>query len=178
MTMTLATGNDGGRKLRSRGAFTLIELSVVVFILMIITALSLPAFARAYRSSLLGSAGRSLATMSQLARLEAVLNQQMVTLHIDVGENKFWVARQDTSDGAADDFMVVKLIKIEPPVAIISAAVGDDQETTQGTVEVRFFPNGTCERATVILRGAEKGDGLDLELDPITTRAKVTAVKL
>lgn len=177
--MTLATGNEAGRLRRSRGAFTLIELSVVVFIMMIVTALSLPAFARAYRSSLLNSAGRSLATMSQLARLEAVLNQQVVTLHIDVGENKFWVARQDTSEEARDDFVVVKLIRVEPPVAIISAVVADDErETTQGTVDVRFFPNGTCEMATVMIRGAERGDGIELVLDPITTKATVTAVKL
>jgi prepilin-type N-terminal cleavage/methylation domain-containing protein len=174
--MTSGTGCNRGPN--RRAGFTLIELSIVVFILLIIVAASIPYYAKAYRSSLLNSGGRSLVTMTQLARLEAVLRQHPSTLHLDLEEDKFWVSQTQTNDFDPDAQVVVKLVKLETPVGIVSAAVGEGEEGKDGTMEIRFYPNGTCDPAKIVLRGADRGAGLELELDPVTTRATVTPVKL
>jgi Tfp pilus assembly protein FimT len=153
-------------------------LSIVVFILMIIVAASIPYYAKAYRSSLLNAGGRSLVTLTQLARLEAVLKQHPSTLHIDMEEDKFWVSQVQTNEAEMADAEVVKLVKLQPPVGIVSTAIGEERESMEGTTEIHFYPNGTCDPAAIILRGPDRGQGLEVILDPVTTRAEVNAVTL
>ena len=79
MRMTLATGNK-----RKRSGFTLIELSIALFIMAIIMAVSIPSFIRSYYASLLDSTGRTVITSCQFAKLNAVLHQQKVEFYIDL----------------------------------------------------------------------------------------------
>jgi hypothetical protein len=45
-------------------------------------------------------------------------------------------------------------------------------------VMAMFYPNGTCDTFTVTFRGAEKGSGLAIVVDPVTSRAVPWPVKL
>ena len=85
-------GQGGRCRARYRG-FTLIELSIVVFILAMLVATSVPNFVRSYNAALLNETARSFATLCQLARIQAVSQQQNATLHVDLERQVLWVSQ-------------------------------------------------------------------------------------
>ena len=66
MKTTSVTGSD---RMQRRHAFTLIELSIAVFIMAMIVAVAMPQFVRSYNSQLLNETARTFATTCQLARV-------------------------------------------------------------------------------------------------------------
>jgi hypothetical protein len=60
----------------------------------------------------------------------------------------------------------------------VSAQVGDEPLQQKGQVAATFYPNGTCDAFTVTFRGTEKGSGLAIVVDPVTSRAVPWPVKL
>ncbi|HUI08033.1 MAG TPA: GspH/FimT family pseudopilin [Verrucomicrobiae bacterium] len=175
-----ATGNKPGRGWAVAG-FTLIELSIAVFIIAIIMAVSIPSFIRSYNNSLLNSMGRTLATTCEFARFNAVLHQQRVVLYIDLDKPAIWLvqggATNDT-DAAESSEAALKTIEIPPRIGLASAQVADQPPQQKGEVEASFYPNGTCDGFTVTFSGAEKGVGLAIVVDPVTSRGVAWPVKL
>lgn len=169
MTTMWATGSDTGR----RDGFTLMELSVVVFIVAILLAVSAPRFVRSYNSALVGEMARTFATTCQFARIQAVSQQREAVVHVDAAGQKFWLTQFDRGvDGGEPEEQTLKVVEMSPRVRMVAA-----NEVDQGFAVV-FYPNGTCDAATVVFRGTEPGSGVSVTLDPITTKAEVTAVKL
>lgn len=177
MTTTSATGSN--REAR-RGGFTLIELSIVVFVLAILLAVAMPRFVRSYNSSQLAATGRSFATICQYARVEAVLRQQKVILHADLDKQTFWITQSfATGDATEPSERVLQVIEVPKQVTLASAETYEVAARQRGAVEAVFYPNGTCDAITVVFRGAEKGAAaIAVEVDPVTARASAYEVKL
>jgi prepilin-type N-terminal cleavage/methylation domain-containing protein len=175
MTMTLATGNR-----RACRGFTLIELSIALFIIAIIMAVSVPSFIRSYNASLVDSMGRTVITSCQFARMNAVLHQQKVEFYVDLDKQMMWLTQMETNEDDSADASgeVLKTIEVSPRMGIVSAQVSDQPLQQKGQVEATFYPNGTCDGFTVTFHGAEKGSGLAIVVDPVTSRAVPWPVKL
>jgi Tfp pilus assembly protein FimT len=163
------------------GAFTLIELSVVVFIIALMVAMAVPGFVRSYNGMQLDEAARAFATTCQYARIQAVSRQCPATLHVSVEQQSFWLSQMWAEGGAAPQELVLKRVVLPSRAALVRL----DRETaeTAGTNDadattIQFLPNGTCEGGTVVFRGGEKGQGLAATVDPITGKATVYAIKL
>jgi prepilin-type N-terminal cleavage/methylation domain-containing protein len=163
-----------------RSGFTLIELSIALFIIAIIAAVSVPSFIRSYNASLIDAMGRSVITSCQFARLNAVLHQQKVEFYVDLDRQVMWVTQTETNeaDGADSSAEVLKTIEIPSRVGLVSAQVRDEPLQQKGQVAATFYPNGTCDAFTVTFRGTEKGSGLAIVVDPVTSRAIPWPVKL
>ncbi len=174
MTTTLATGSNGRAQ---RAAFTLIELSIVVFILAVLLAVSIPGFVRSYNASLLSETARSFATLCQQARIQAVSQQRNATLHIDLERQVFWISQPVRNEGGTEEDQTVKVVEISNRIALVDAVRQDEPRTAGKQVEVSFYPNGTCDPVYIILRGAEKGNDLCAVIDPITIQASIYPVK-
>jgi prepilin-type N-terminal cleavage/methylation domain-containing protein len=175
MRTTLATGSKG----RTRSAaFTLVELSIVVFIIGILMAVSIPGFVRSYNGAVLSETARSFSTLCQFARIQAVSRQQNATLHIDVERQMFWVSQPVRNEDGDQEERSLKVIEFSNRVALITAVRQDQPPTNERQIEVTFYPNGTCDPVYIILQGTEKGRGLCAMIDPITIRATIYAVKL
>jgi prepilin-type N-terminal cleavage/methylation domain-containing protein len=183
MKTTLAIGSSGERK-RSGGGFTLIELSIAVFIIAIIMAVSVPSFVRSYNSAVLSETGRTVITACELARLNAVLHQRKVVFHTDLDKQMIWLTQALGSDatGMTDSVepqdSLLKKIEISSRIGLVSAQLADQPPQQKGTVEAIFYPNGTCDGFTVTFRGTEKGSGLAIVVDPVTSRGVPWPVKL
>ena len=173
---TLATGSNGGAP---RAGFTLIELSIAVFIIAIMMAVSVPSFIRSYNTSLLNAMGRTLVTTCQFARLSAVLHQQKATLHVDIDKQMIWLTQPAaTTEGAESQDQVLQTITISPRIGLVSAQIADQPIQQKEQVDAVFYPNGTCDALTVTFRGAEKGIGVAVVVDPVTGRGVPWPVKL
>ena len=183
MKTTSATGNKPRWK-RSATGFTLIELSIAMFIIAIIMAVSVPSFIRSYNSSLLDAMGRTVITACELARLNAVLHQRKVVFHVDLDKQMIWLT-QPVATGAAGTTGSVdaqdqslKTIEVPPRIGLVSAQIADQPPDQKGEVDAVFYPNGTCDGFTITFRGAEKGSGLAIVVDPVTSRGVPWSVKL
>jgi prepilin-type N-terminal cleavage/methylation domain-containing protein len=173
MMTILATGNRRGR----RAGFSLIELSIVVFIIAIIMAVSVPSFIRSYNAATLNATGRSVVTSCQFAKLNAVLRQQKVAFYIDIDKRMIWLTQfAGTNDDSST--VVLKTIEIPSRVGVASVQLGDQPPEQKGQVEATFYPNGTCDAFMVTFRGAEKGSGLAIMVDPVTCHGVPWVVKI
>jgi len=179
--MTLATGNDA----RSPGrGFTLIELSIAVFIIAIIIAVTIPSFVRSYNAEVLNATGRTIATSCEFAKLNAVLHQEKVGYFIDMERQTIWLTQAastndtDTADDPSGESTVLKSIPMPNRIVLASAQLGELMPETKGQVQATFYPNGTCDAFAVTLRGVEKGSGLEVVVDPVTCRGMLWPVKL
>ena len=173
---TSATGNRSGR-----AGFSLIELSIVLFILAIVMAVSVPSFIRSYNAATLNATGRTVITSCQFAKLNAVLRQQKVAFYIDLDKRTISLtqfAGTNAPDDSESSTMVLKTIELSPRVGVASAQIGDQPAQQKGQVEATFYPNGTCDAFTVTFYGAEKGSGLAIMVDPVTCRGMPWVVKL
>ena len=170
MRTTLVTGNRTWR-----AGFTLIELSIAVFIMALLLALSAPAFVRSYNSALLNETGRTFATTCLLARVQAIVQQRSAILHIDLERQVFWVTQPVKTEEGESGEQTLKVCQLSKRVVMVSAERTDEAKQEK-IVDVAFYPNGTCDSVTVVFRGSESG-GLAAMVDPITCQAALYAVK-
>jgi prepilin-type N-terminal cleavage/methylation domain-containing protein len=177
MMTILAIGNRRGR----RAGFSLIELSIVVFIIAIIMAISVPSFIRSYNAAILNETGRTVITSCQFAKLNAVLRQKKVAFYIDIDKRMIWLTQfsgTNADDDAESASVVLKTIEIPSRVGVASVQLGDQTAEQKGQVEATFYPNGTCDAFMVTFRGTEKGSGLAIMVDPVTCRGVPWVVKI
>ena len=173
-----ATGSERSPRLSRARAFTLIELSVVVFIMAMLAIVAIPSFVRSYNASQLSAAGPQDRHRLPICPFEAVLHQQNVTLSLDADQKTVSVtapvaaATPDDSPGSA-----TKVIPLPRLVTVASVELSEQGAHRGNQVAVQFYPNGTADYLMVVLRGAEKNDVLAVTLDPVTARATPTAVK-
>jgi prepilin-type N-terminal cleavage/methylation domain-containing protein len=158
-------------------AFTLIELSIAVFIMAMVVAVALPSFFRSYNNAMLAEMVRTFSTTCQLARVEAVTRQRPAKLHVDLERQVFWVTQADaTVDGEPGGEQTIKAVEMPARVRMVAAERGDAPNSTSKQLEVAFYPNGTCDSITVVFRGTERG-ALAAMLDPVTGTATPYPVK-
>jgi prepilin-type N-terminal cleavage/methylation domain-containing protein len=178
MKTTLATGSNG--RLR-RAGFTIIELSIAVFIIAIIIAVTLPSFSRSYNEAVLNATGRTVATSCEFAKLNAILHQRKVAFYIDMDRQTIWLmqfATPASGDDPEPQAQILKTVEISSRINLLSAQLGDQPPQQKGQVEATFYPNGTCDAFAVTLRGAEKRNGLEIMVDPVTCRGMLWPLKL
>lgn len=141
-------------------------------------AISVPYFVRSYNALQFGETSRDFITTCQFARCEAVLRQQKALLHVDLDGQRFWVDQLVPAEsGIGESPVVLKMVVLPRQATIVSAQSADQPPQQRGIVELVFYPNGTCDAGSVMLRGTEKADVLTLEIDPVTARATPEAVK-
>jgi prepilin-type N-terminal cleavage/methylation domain-containing protein len=157
--------------------FTLIELSIVVFILAVIMTASVPYFIRSYNGWMLTDTARSFVTTCQLARVQAVTRQQAAVVRVDLDRQMFWLTQPAAmEDGAVED-QTIRVFQLSDRASLAGIEYPDEPARAERQAQVRFFPNGTCDAVTVVFRGVERGSALAASLDPVTARATVYPVK-
>jgi len=164
-------------RIGSKRGFTLVELTIVVFIMATMMAVAVPYFANYYNAAKLNSAARSFVTACQLARLQAVTRQGEAVLHLDLDRQQFWVTEGRRRDNPTGSDAVVKHVDIPVNIRLTTATVGDEREISEGQTAIRFYPNGTCDPAAVLFRGVEKTALISVTLDPVTSKGTAVAGK-
>lgn len=144
----------------------------------VLMALSIPYFVRSYNAMQLGSTARTFVTACDYARYNAVLRQRPVTMQIDL-DRQLYILWQAVNTEASLSETPANLRQIELPrqAALLSAQAGEEVARQRGIVEIKFYPNGTCDPATLVLQGTEKNDALAVVVDPVTARARPQAVR-
>jgi type II secretion system protein H len=175
----MTTSAIGSKRADVRDSFTLIELSIVVFIMAVVLAICIPTFVRSYNGAVLRETAQAFATTCQFARIQAVTQQKPATLHVDLSRQLFWVSQPGHSEESTiDEDQTLKTYEISKRVWLFSAERLDDVGRPPNEVQVAFYPNGTCDPVSIVLRGVEKGDAIQVTIDPVTTQAEFGALKM
>jgi len=197
-----ACGAEAGRGGVCRAGFTLIEILLVVFIVMIASALAVPSFMRAYQGLKLRTAARTVVMAGRYARGAAVLEQKQMALvfYLSSGEievvalepeagrearemflegrrgGDLWGGKPEESDqsGGGPSYLVKSRLrrKLGEGVRIIGVQSEEGGQEYEGVYWVNYYSNGMSDKYSVEL-GDEHGRRLVISVDPLTGKARV-----
>jgi prepilin-type N-terminal cleavage/methylation domain-containing protein len=148
------------KKSLGTGAFTLIEIMMVVAILGLTLTMSIPSFHHMLQREGMGKVERDLVQACQEARRAAIMNNSTTELVIRPLDHTFSVA------GAFD------MVTIPNDVNIEALGVNFSSLETQPEAHVRFSPKGTSDEFMIVLHGSD-GSYRTIYLDCVTALARV-----
>lgn len=169
---------------KSRGAFTLIEMVVVVALIGIFAAITIPEMKGSFNDALLRSSGRDLVNVFSLASSRAVSRDRCFRVEFDTQTGRYTVERQLRGD-PDDGFAPLKDVsgaqgKIDSRIAVRLIWPEDDSENSldlrprsDNSDAISFYPDGTADAAEIRLRDRD-GFEIRLQLNPVTARVRVS----
>jgi prepilin-type N-terminal cleavage/methylation domain-containing protein len=146
------------------GAFTLIEMLIVIGIIAMIMSIAIPAFVNARNRGPIQQAVRDFEEISHDARALAILRGAAVDLHVSAYDGSMRVSMAPPSGtnifGQAFSPIPVGVRVPDVPgktlpegVTIQLLEVYQKSFKEIGEARVRFFPNGTTEEFNMVLQG-------------------------
>jgi len=150
--------------------FTLIELTVVVFLIGVMLAVSIPRFRYSLITDNLKSTTRRMVGLIKGLRNEAIREQKTYLLHFDIESNQLWI---DFDDIAREEREMAQERAFHLPsnVQIMDIWTKGKGKRVDGEVAIRFSKKGYVEQ-TVIHLGAEDGREFTLLLNPFLAEIK------
>ncbi len=150
--------------------FTLIELTVVVFLIGVMLAVSIPRFRYSIITDNLKSSTRRIIGLLTSLRNEAIREQKNYLLHFDIGLNQLWFdfagINKEEREMAQE-----KALQLPEDVRIIDVWKKGRGKMVDGEINIRFSKKGYAEQ-TVIHLGTEDGREFTLLLNPFLAKIK------
>jgi len=157
-------------RLRPAAGFTLLELSIVLFIIGLIVTIAMP-YAGGYRKAQLKSEARRLAGRASYLFDAAESQKVVMELVFDLDHNAYAVLRLDpyspTPSFVPDRSVAGRPVQMGAAVAIRDVTVGDLGTFRRGMVATQFYPEGYVDATLVHLIDAS-GHVVTLDFNPLT----------
>ncbi len=150
--------------------FTLIELTVVVFLIGIMLAVSIPRFRYSLITDNLKSTTRRIIGLIKGLRNEAIREQKIYLLHFDIESNQVWI----DFDGITKEEREMaqeKALHFPSDVHILDIWTKGLGKKVGGEVVIQFSKKGYVQQ-TLIHLGAEDGREFTLLLNPFLAKIK------
>jgi prepilin-type N-terminal cleavage/methylation domain-containing protein len=135
---------------RRRGGFTLIELMIVIGIIAIVAGIGVPTLLRVFRKEALRQAVSDIIEVSSNARAFAIQRGEVVELIIKPDDRSVSVSGGggETKPGPGPNRLSMTWAE-SLGLELLDVNFGPERRDLPET-RVRFFPNGTCDEATLI----------------------------
>ena len=167
-----------GRKTAPPKGFTLLELVVVLLILGVFISVIPLRIESFFTGGDLQVAGRMIAGRIQELRGRAASSRIPQMLGLDIDRNEIY-AVEDAGSGRQGSTGLIPAAQAEPRrfsipdgVRIEDVVVRGRGKTQMGEARIRFFANGTAERALIHLR-SEPDMVVTLAVNPLTGEVKI-----
>jgi prepilin-type N-terminal cleavage/methylation domain-containing protein len=152
--MTLETGNN-----KSRRAFTLIELVLVMALLVVAVSMIAPRMSDFIRGRALDAEARRMLALTHAGESRAVSEGMPMVLWLNAKQNTCGLEEEATPKGGdpkAEDLTISENVQVAPEVASGSAATAFNHLPA-----IRFLPDGTIdENSPQTLQLTEGNDAL------------------
>jgi type II secretion system protein H len=150
------------KRIAAQPGFTLIELIVVMAILALATALTMPRLGPQLTTAKMRSAATSLASLVGMARYLSVATGHSLEIVLSLEDANLLLRQTGTTTAMAsrhfDDGIGIFWVRVQ------------GNAVRSGNARIVFHPDGTATDAAVSLRG--KGQRLLLTLDPASGRLR------
>jgi prepilin-type N-terminal cleavage/methylation domain-containing protein len=157
---------------RAEAGFTMIELSVVIFLLALISLMVVPNLVD-FSSYYLNSSARRLKGTISYLHAQAASKKMYLRLNFDIDNGKYWVsAINEDGEDTLVPFMLAKPVELPEGIGIADVHSLYDKKRTKGKTFIQFFPTGYTERAVIHLKYKDK-KFYTLIVSPITGRTKI-----
>ncbi len=168
------------RKLNGAAGLTLLELAVVLFIVGLLTLITLPRLRDRDRSELEASATR-LVVLARYLSEEAALRGATLRLNYDLDVQRCFVTVLDSTleepDFVPDSSPLATPVILPDSVMIADVAVASAERLTGGVALTHFYPEGYADPTIVHLRG-RGGDYATVMIEPLSGNAVAYADRL
>ncbi len=157
--------------------FTLIEMLVVLIIISIITAATLPYFFSFYTGQELKTSARVVASVLRTAKSYATTKNTDCWVEFTPSTNKLEIAIYHADvfdeDGDGNTTESVQQGKTEK----LELATGVVFSTSFTNDKVTFTPQGTCNGGTVEITNTSKSKEVDISVSPVTARVSISDIE-
>lgn len=144
----------------SGAGFTLIEIMIVIAIMALVLAVGIPSIFRAAERDSFRATVNGIIEACSMTRAQAILTGQVQELVIRPLDGTI------TAPGMTEPVIIAKNAQIE------LLGVNFVELQTAEEARVKFYPNGTSDEFTIVLR-SDKNDWRKISLEPITALADV-----
>lgn len=151
-----------------KAGFTLIEFTIVIFILALLTAVSLPRFASFFSEGELELFASRLATFIEHARDEAIYKKKALYVNYSMEENRFWIS---DFKGDKDSGVLMRPLAVPDGVAVTDVVMTGDEKAVEGDIKILFYPGGRAQAALIHLKGREEKK-MTLEISYLARKVK------
>jgi type II secretory pathway pseudopilin PulG len=133
------------------------EIMMVVGIIGLVMTMGVPGIMRMQSQEPMRKAVNGVMEICSHARAQAILRGQttVVTFHPQAGRVEFGGTAPANSASA---------VEFGPEIAIEMLDINPLEYKDSDEARVRFFPNGTCDEMTLILRSGDQWQKISLEL--------------
>jgi len=149
--------------------FTLLELVVVMVIIGLFAAVSVPLFYKSLATAKLKTSARVVGAVLRKAREQAVSAKVTVKTVINVSDGRFWLegsANKKPGKGAVGAMPGdIKKRTLAEGVHFVKVVNGD-KETTEGEYTFFFYPKGNSKGGTVYIQD-KRTWGFKVTVEPI-----------
>lgn len=173
--------------------FTLLELTVVIFILMLATVLVAPAFSRSFGQAQLKAATRDIVTLCRFARTQAIANQDVLEVVFDRQTNRYWLRGPDWIVGRLSGIDRVETVEdpeqpeqvqirqarvrsLPPGVSLKSVLLATGPLLPEERGVIAFFPQGSSTGGSIDLAD-ERGRGYRITVDPSVGLVRISTAE-
>ena len=172
-TGILSVGNDKAdsfyMKLGSLG-FTLLELMLVMFFMVLIAGLATPFVMSTLDRMELQTSARKVASTLRYARSEAITVKKPVVFAGNLTQNKFWVTHAHANE-------TPRIVSLTDPIRLTRfTGEGENEIFNEGEFTVTFFPQGNSSGGLIsmdIKESRKPGNYYVVSIDPITGKTKI-----
>jgi prepilin-type N-terminal cleavage/methylation domain-containing protein len=172
------------RSVRISAAFTLIEIMIVVGIIALIAAIGIPGFVQAKKKGAMAQSIGAVFDGCKDARAAAILQGKTMELVISAKDGKVSVqggsqpasGSGNGAPAAVSDKSGSFTSELSPDVAVEMLDVNFQNLLEQEQAKVRFFPNGTSDEFTIVLRSF-KQEYVKISLNIMTALPSVEVIR-
>jgi type II secretion system protein H len=157
------------RRPRRSRAVTFLELMIVLVILGIVLAVSLPSLKTTYQRGQLSSAAREIVALLRVARAEAIFREHPIEVRFDLAGDRYRLDLLEPDTDKHHRYNEPRISEIEQirylPRDVSFAEISTEAEATDkpNVAKVVFFPNGSATGASIILENV-RGRKMKIEL--------------
>lgn len=156
---------------RRQAGFTLIELMVVLVLIGLTTALTMPRFRHNLLSDHLKTSTRRLAGLITSLSRQAVRENTDYLFYFDLSENSYWT--ENTGLTAAGRLLAKeKAVTLPEDVKVLDIWKKNDEKRSTGEVSIMITSKGYLQPATIHL-GSDEGKVFTLYLKTFAGKAEI-----
>lgn len=156
------------RKYSNNQAFTLIELIVVISVISVLLAFSLPRLDVSLFSDKKRSISSWIVLNARELKEKAMQEQVLLVLNIDLDNNQMWVSVGPMTE----DTPKTEEFKVPSGYTLMDVEFMNEQKINRGIAEIYFYPKGYSDKAVIHIEDKDN-DQYSYLIEPFLPHVKV-----